>query len=953
MTTGLLLVASACSACTDASDVATKHPSEAIAPSGYAFASTDAERAVAGHPEQRLRYELDGRALVAAPANDAWWLRMEWRRWGRDDETSSIDTPATVSVEGRIARHTRALGVEWYRNGPAGLEHGFTFDRRPPGHGPLWLELAVEGLSAAPTEGGARLHAAGTSRMFYTDLHAWDASGRSLPVEMRVTAGALRLRVDDRHAAYPVVVDPTLWLRRDVLPGGGSNPLTEFGRSLDCEGDRAVVGAIGSSTFDLYAGKAIAYVRTGTQWLVEQELSPTDVMPLDYFGWSVDLDQETIAVGAADKNAAYVFAYDGSSWTEQQKLIGDDPGPGAEFGWRVAVDGPTLAVSAPHDSAVEAGAGAIYVFVRAGSSWNLQQRLEPIPGGGGIGQAMALDGDTLITSGLSDDVTVYMRSGQQWLATQQLHPSDEPMYPRDFGRAFALDGNRLVVTRPGQGTGKAYYFVRSGGTWTEQQVVVPSDGNLADRFGAGASLHGDHLLIANEKDAVYFFEWNGATWVEDQKYSGSQGNELGEEVALCDDSTALLGAPERPDVEVVVFAQEDGDSCTQSDECGSGHCVDGVCCNGPCGALCASCALAGSVGTCMAIPFGEDPDNECPGGSCNGGETCKLDLGQSCSTGSACSSGNCTDGICCDTACSGACESCNQAGLEGTCTPFAAGATGTPSCAPHLCDGQNGACPEACASDDECASYAYCGGSDCIDKLPQGSTCTVPESCVSGFCERGICCDQTCNGGCASCEIPGALGVCTALNAGSEGNPSCAPLLCNGIDFACPATCSGDTDCAAGTYCETNSGECRPPERKGSPCVKNSGCESNMCVDGVCCDSACGDGATTDCQACSIAEGSTVDGQCEPIAAGSVCRASSGTCDAAEVCDGLSIQCPVDAPPSCPAAGSGGGGNGNGSGCTMSASSDRHSAHWWLLALALVGLCRNRRRVPSSHAAGS
>jgi len=66
-----------------------------------------------------------------------------------------------------------------------------------------------------------------------------------------------------------------------------------------------------------------------------------------------------------------------------------------------------------------------------------------------------------------------------------------------------------------------------------------------------------------------------------------------------------------------------GQSCTTSEDCATGYCVDNVCCNTPCSGLCEACNLTGSEGTCTYIPYGEDPDNECAGClTCNGAGGC-------------------------------------------------------------------------------------------------------------------------------------------------------------------------------------------------------------------------------------------------------------------------------------------------------------------------------------------
>lgn len=80
----------------------------------------------------------------------------------------------------------------------------------------------------------------------------------------------------------------------------------------------------------------------------------------------------------------------------------------------------------------------------------------------------------------------------------------------------------------------------------------------------------------------------------------------------------------------------------------------------------------------------------------------------------------------------------------------------------------------------------------------------------------------------------------------------------------------------------------------GDACGTSSDCAQGFCVDGVCCDNACGNGNTMDCQACSITAGATKNGTCSIVTAGMECRSAAHSCDVADVCDGLSSECPSD-----------------------------------------------------------
>lgn len=146
-----------------------------------------------------------------------------------------------------------------------------------------------------------------------------------------------------------------------------------------------------------------------------------------------------------------------------------------------------------------------------------------------------------------------------------------------------------------------------------------------------------------------------------------------------------------------------GAACPSASECVSGHCVDGVCCDTACSDPCMACTVAkmgaGTDGVCGMIAAMTDPDNECSAGSCNGLGACggsNLGNGSACTGGWECSSGFCTDGICCDVACIGTCMACTAAkkgaGTNGVCGPIAAMTDPDDECMPGECNG-TGACP--------------------------------------------------------------------------------------------------------------------------------------------------------------------------------------------------------------------------------------------------------------------
>jgi hypothetical protein len=216
--------------------------------------------------------------------------------------------------------------------------------------------------------------------------------------------------------------------------------------------------------------------------------------------------------------------------------------------------------------------------------------------------------------------------------------------------------------------------------------------------------------------------------------------------------------------------------------------------------------------------------------SCGGGGAGN---GSPCSAGSACASGNCVDGVCCSSACTGACQACTAAkkgsGSNGTCGPIADGGDPDSECA------DQGAM--------SCGTDGWCNGAGACRRYASGTVCGA------ATCSNGTLTGSTCNG----------TGTC------QQGSSSCGLYLC-ASGSACGTSCTSDANCVASAYCRTSDGTCQPDQGNGGACSSASQCTSGNCVDGFCCDSSC----TGACRACSaVKKGSGSNGTCGNVSGGS------------------------------------------------------------------------------------
>jgi hypothetical protein len=347
-----------------------------------------------------------------------------------------------------------------------------------------------------------------------------------------------------------------------------------FGRSVAIDGNTAVIGAprqdVGGNSDQ---GSAFVFIRIGTQWSQQAQLTAPDGIFFDGFGTAVAISGDTIAVGspnhAGSRGAVYVFQRTGSTWALQQKLSTLDAAESGELGSSVAMQGNTLVVGAKGEWSVSGiSNGAAYVFVRNGTVWTQQQRLIGNNGPGIIyfGNSVAIDADTAVVGAFhansgTGTATVFQRAGSVWSRQVMLMPGDAGGWsgqPNYFGSGVSVGGEfALIGAFIADGSevdqGAAYVFGPSGATWTRQEKLVDSEGHSGDRFGASVAISGDGSIGVvgaysastdqGHQGAVYVVARAGSTWIQQQRLIAPDTQEMGASVAI-GGTSLLLGAPE-------------------------------------------------------------------------------------------------------------------------------------------------------------------------------------------------------------------------------------------------------------------------------------------------------------------------------------------------------------------------------------------------------------------------
>jgi hypothetical protein len=548
------------------------------------------EQAQAWQLAFRLRAYGYGDELVAGPPIVSRQVKENRIEYKRRAQKFAMANPSFGGSElgGQISEQPSL--IEWYENGPEGIEQGFTLNEPPQRRNyvlneELRLVMAVEGdLHAIVKQDGQAIELAnkeGKRTISYSKLVAFDARGEQLAARMEanVNGREISLVVDDADALYPIVIDPFIASLEQKLRSNVPQADARFGIAVAIDGNRAVVGAWREDSGAIAdVGAAYVFSRSGSAWSLVTSRRGTAAN--DGCGSSVAISGTKIVYGCpgAEPIGGRAFLLDLSN-SQVKELMPDgfSQDQGNRFGTSVTVEGNMAVVGAPLYKIGSKDWGAIFVF--DANSGAYRYGLGSVGEGSQLGTSVALKGNVLIAGAPGKDLVasgatlvdggvavVYLLTPSQFdVEAQQLTASDAGAGD-SFGNSVALSGNTAVVGAFGdddKGTdaGAAYVFVRdTSGAWNEQQKLTAGDGNASNYFSVSAVAIQDNtilvgayawdggtppfILIDDDRGAAYVFTRSGTVWTQQTEIiasDGERGDSFGIGVAISGDS-ALIGA---------------------------------------------------------------------------------------------------------------------------------------------------------------------------------------------------------------------------------------------------------------------------------------------------------------------------------------------------------------------------------------------------------------------------
>lgn len=314
------------------------------------------------------------------------------------------------------------------------------------------------------------------------------------------------------------------WSLQQVLRSPNARTSGYFGKSvsLDDTGTYLLIGAEGEQISSVTIGRAYVYKRSGTTWSLSQALTQSDTTSGDTFGYSCSISKDgtVAAIGAyahdgpgdtvSNSGSVYRFSRSGETWSEDEIVQSASPAVNQYFGTSVALseDGTYMIVGAQGTSSFR---GSVTLFSWNGTSWDLDQTFNGPSGTGRLGFDVDISDDGVYAiSGAylntPDQAYIWVRSGSTWTQQQMLTASDANSTD-NFGVSVALsgDGNYCVVGAqyedggsgdPISQSGAAYVFQRSGSSWSQIIKLTASDAQANDWFGHPVRMNTDATILA-------------------------------------------------------------------------------------------------------------------------------------------------------------------------------------------------------------------------------------------------------------------------------------------------------------------------------------------------------------------------------------------------------------------------------------------------------------------------
>ena len=310
-----------------------------------------------------------------------------------------------------------------------------------------------------------------------------------------------------------------------VAPDGESNDY--FGKTVSVYQNWLITSSIYDNVNGEKSGSAYLFNFNGESWVFHTKIVPEDGSPFDRFGYSLDIYDDQVIIGsvydddlAENAGSAYVYELLNEQWVFKQKLKLDSPDVDDFFGISVSISSNLIAVGAVNDDDIGLNSGSVILFKKNNNEWEQFYKVLAFDGSDYdlFGNDIDLNLRKLVVGSFHDD-NFYNNSGSVYLyeinqdyevlLLNKITSFDES--PNDnFGYSVSLSDNYFAVGSKDNDNG-----INSGAVYIydfvndfNQFKYIPDDGEAFDEFGVSVCIYENKVIVGsqhsnNSNGAVY------------------------------------------------------------------------------------------------------------------------------------------------------------------------------------------------------------------------------------------------------------------------------------------------------------------------------------------------------------------------------------------------------------------------------------------------------------------
>jgi hypothetical protein len=317
--------------------------------------------------------------------------------------------------------------------------------------------------------------------------------------------------IEDQGSVYIFKLAGDMWSQTGKLTSitGQNAEETQYGISVDLASDSSllIVGAWQDSQIKTNRGSAYIYAASGDTYELDQKIElPNESgdagegLEQDFFGRSVAIEDDAALVGAhlkdvngtVSQGVVYLFQNNNDTWEMMSNITADDGAQDDHFGNSMDLDGTRVTISSDFDNNPVRDEGSVYVYTRAVTALNIEDKLSASDAGeeDQFGFSLQMSGDKLVVGSPYANVDGEANAGtayvyidaygtSDYVEYQKLIPKEGPLQAESLGKSVAIDAESdyiavgAVPQNPSAGPGVAYIF--GPDVYTDEPSSMPSN----------------------------------------------------------------------------------------------------------------------------------------------------------------------------------------------------------------------------------------------------------------------------------------------------------------------------------------------------------------------------------------------------------------------------------------------------------------------------------------------